>query len=393
MSSLEFFQTASRTRRIITPTQFYEHWKQCAEGKAKVPAKSFAPFLFHVAKITGHDSGRTSFDKWKDMKRARSYVIKQLPSLLSDPQIESFQFNPVQLNQMIAAFRILQAIPPDDFKEKFLEQSLKVMAEANHRQYPNLVKNLAELAIYPGDEWIESWWEHASESLGDMDDNQLDELPYWLAVLDYLRGFSLSPSRALASQSPCKDMAIAILEIYRDNKERFFPNKLIPKPILDAAKWFKFDLIDKDYQSEPESTSHSKDEMYLKEVLRFFGAELLAQRPTENRHEYDILGKFNKISFALEIDGWPHMLEKCGDPHLYYDGLSRFRTSLLSQDSDVKLVRIPTVYLMDGVGMTFEGIARSILDNLKRFGSQPKVMHSHKSFRSVEAPNAWVLAR
>jgi hypothetical protein len=393
MSSLEFFQTASRTHRVISPNQFYEHWKQCTRGNTGVPAKSFAPFLFHVAKITGHDTGGTSFEKWQDRRIARSYIIKQLPSLLSDPQIKSFQFNPVQLNQMISAFSILQAMPPDDFRELFLEQSLKVMADASHRQYPNLVKTLAVLAIYPGDEWIEAWWEQASECLGDMDDNQLDELPYWLAILDYLRGFGLSPSCALASQSPCKNMAVAILEIYRDNKEKFFPNKVIPKPILDSAKWFKFDLLDKDYQPDPESSSHSKEETYLKAVLQSFGAEILTQRPTETRHEYDILGKFNKISFALEIDGWPHMLEKCDSPLLCYDGISRFRTALLGQDSDVKLIRIPTVHLLEGVGMTIEGIARSIMDNLKRFGNQPKVMHSHKSFRSVEAPNAWVLAK
>lgn len=388
MTDIDFFKRIVAGNFKSSCDEFRRRWEVSISQLAAQPTKLFASLFFNVARACGRASGEYNFTSYTDRKNARNAVLKDIGKVLEKTDILEYDF--IQLTQIISACEMLRIIPQDRFRDKLIQGTQSVLPYASEKACYNFINNMARLAIYPGDDWIKSWWEKTFECLDEMRSNWINDIVYRLAILDYLRS---QDKKFKNIQSPCREIANGLLESYRDKKDEVFPDKRIPQQITDAAKWFDFDLRMQGFISEYESSSHSHDEKKFREAFYAAGAKLSDSYRISSNHQFDISLQFNCKSFAIEIDGDPHMLTGTADGKLYYDGSTRFQTALILKalPADLKLVRIPSVYLMGIKGLGIQQIAKSFLDASGRIKRHSVVMHGTKEFVPVIEPNCWHL--
>lgn len=368
---------------------FQSQWRESISQLDAQSTNSFALFFFYVARACGR-SGENFFTSTLDHKNARNGVLNGINKVLENANILGYDFNSTQLSQIISAYYMLRMFPQGRFKYKLIQGTQSVLPNVDAQSCYNFINNFARLAVYPGDDWIEAWWQRTIECLDKMRGNWIDDIVYRLAILDYLRS---QDKRYRNIESPCREVANGLLEIYRDKKDEFYPDKRMPKQITDAAIWFDFDLQMQKFTSEHESSSSSHDEKRFRQAFQAAGANLSVFYETSLDHQFDISLQFNCKSFAIEIDGSPHMLTGHADGKLYYDGATRFQTALIMKElpTNLKLVRIPTVYL-NNKGFRIQEIARYVLDRSERINGKPVIMHGNNKFVPVTDPTCWQLS-
>lgn len=366
---------------------FQSQWRNSISQLGAQSTNSFALLFFTVARACGRDSFITTLDH----KNARNGVLRDIGKVLEKIDILEYDFNSTQLSQIISAYEMLKIIPQGRFRDKLIQGTQSVLPDANAQSCYNFINNFARLAVYPSDDWIVGWWSRASECLDKMRSNWIDDIVYRLAILDYLRS---QDKRYRSIESPCREIARGLLEIYRDKKGEFFENKRIPQQITDAARWFDFDLQMQGFTSQRESALHSHDEKKFLAAFQEAGANLSVSYETSSNHQFDILLQFNCKSFAIEIDGSPHMLTGTTDRKLYYDGATRFQTDLIMKElpTNLKLVRIPSVYLMNNKGFKIQRIATSLLEASGKVNGPPVIMHDTNKFVPVTDLDCWKLS-
>jgi hypothetical protein len=391
MNGIEFFQALSNGGIKTTLPEFQTHWLKAAHEIATQPVKSFLPFLFNVARLCGRDTPSNIFHDWRDGKAGRKEIVSSIPKLIERSDVLDHHFDLVQLNQLLGLFCILRYMPQSDFRKILIEQTKSSLPISESRACKNYIGELAELAVYPGDDWIEIWWDRTSQCLDQMKDNWLDNIVYSLAILDYIRG---QEKEHKGDSSPCREIALMLLEIYRDNKANFFPDKMLPRQIYHAALWFDFDLKTKGFSIETETNTQSAEEDIFRSAFRMAGAKLGEPYVTKLGHKFDISAQFKFKPLAVEIDGDTHTLQGQSDNFLYYDGRTRFQTALMQKTLPfgVRLIRVPTVHLRDAKSLEIPLITRSIIDRVSDKSGKPIIMHDLNRFVPITQSDCWKLA-
>jgi len=185
-----------------------------------------------------------------------------------------------------------------------------------------------------------------------------------------------------------------LLEIYRDNKASFFPDKILPTQIYHAAIWFDFDLKTKGYSVETETNTQSVEEDIFRGAINTAGAILGDPYVTKLGHKFDISAQYRLKPLAVEIDGDTHILQGQSDNFFHYDGRTRLQTALMQKTLPfgVRLIRIPTLHLQDVKALEIPIIARSIIDRVSDKSGKPVIMHDLNRFVPITQPDCWKLA-
>ncbi len=286
---------------------------------------------------------------------------------------------------------MLGMMPYDQLKGTLVRQTKDSLPDASAQSCYQYIKCFSQLSIYPGDKWVELWWKSASKSLAGMKNYWLHDIVYQLAMLDCIRRQEKEYKDQL---SPCCDIAVRILKIYRDNKDQFFPDRIIHQQIQDAALWFDFDLDAEGYNCADKTNDSSRIEELFRRTFDRLGAKLVEGHKTKSGHLFDISIEFNRKSLAIEIDGRPHMLLEIWSGEKYYDASTRIQTGLIQKilPPELSLVRVPIFYLSNNLKLSVKQIVKAVLDVSRNLNGEPVVMHGLDKFVPISQPDAWKLA-
>lgn len=274
----------------------------------------------------------------KDANFFLSQEIQNLEKVIDDPSI---QFG--ELSKLLHSYILLQTVPPSSMMSKILHKFDTAMKQGSPDGLFKLPMQLSELGVYPGDKWMDSWWDATAPKTKKLDVNGGYAMLYRLAQLDFLRSKDCTVDRSVPS--PCHRVADGFLNYIEKNAHYSF-GKTIDSRIFFAAKWFGRDFI-KDYKVQPECNIHSRSEsvfakavekshitvnvggIIIPDIDHTVDYELVKDK--SYGAEYDGVLHFNRVAMAAPFEN-----------ALAFNTSTRFQSDLIAKASpELKILRVP----------------------------------------------------
>lgn len=318
-------------------------------------------------------------------RNVNRYMANQMQNL--HPRLESPDLTPEDLGLMLATYGRLQTIPHSDFITAWLSCSQKKMPEFSPELLRRLPDKLSVLGIYPGDEWIDAWWDVARPTIGKWDLQDGYSVLYRLTLLDFIR--SRNPKEYPQTPSPCRQIAEGFLDFIEKSARRLFTTQIDRKVFL-AAKWFGYDFID-DYKVEPETAHASRAEVIFAEMVSKKGITVDGEGIIVPRIDHKIDHKLvNGQIHGVEVDGICHFLRlsspDAGDEAVVMDTSTRFQSWLTRQFSpDLRVLRVPYFH----IGMDKDLPWNETLEKLDQKSPAVSTYHGGNWIRNIADQNGF----
>lgn len=319
-------------------------------------------------------------------RKGNIYMANQMQNLHS--RLESSDLKPDDLGFVLATYGRLQTIPHPEFMTTWLSCSQKKMSEFSPELLKKLPEKLSALGIYPGDEWIDAWWDVARPTIGKWDLQDGYSVLYRLTLLDFIR--SRNPKEYQQTSSPCRKIAEEFLGFIDKSARRLFTTQIDRKVFL-AAKWFGYDFID-DYKVEPETAHASRAEAIFAEMVSRKGITVEADGILVPRINHKIDHKLvNGQTHGAEVDGICHFLRlpssDSGGEAVVMNASTRFQSWLTCQFSpDLRVLRVPYFH----IGMDKDLPWNETLEKLDQKSPAVYTYHGGNWIRNIADQNGFV---
>jgi hypothetical protein len=236
-------------------------------------------------------------------KKANIFLFNSLPKLdniIDDPKLDT-----QHMERLMEIYVRLQAVPSPAMATKILDRTKNHIEIMDSHFLTSSLKQFVKMSIYPGDDWMNTWWKTASPKSKKWSLKEVCALMYRLALLDFVRSKDHHIDKS--APSPCRQIAEEFLGVLEKKAKLFFPDK-IDTQIFFAGKWFGKKFVD-DLPIQSESCRSSRIES------RF--AQVLAKRDIIVKTEGVIIPKMGHKTDLELINGKSHAAETDGFLHFH----------------------------------------------------------------------------
>ncbi len=281
----------------------------------------------------------------KDANHFLYQEVQKLETVIDDPLVTM-----QDLERLLNTHARLQTVPTPSMLAKILNKMQVQMAAANADCLARLPLQFVELGVYPGDDWIETWWNHTKPTTGKWDLKGGYAALYRMTLLDFLR--SEDPAIDQLAPSPCRKIADSFLGFIEKNAKYIFPDKM-DSQVFFAAKWFGRDFIN-EFSIEEETPRSSRAEEVF--AQSFKGTNIIVNTEgiivPQIGHKIDFQ-LVNGEAHGVELDGVSHFnriaMMQPTDKAVVFNASTRFQSWLMAElCPELHILRIPYFYC-DGV--------------------------------------------
>lgn len=282
------------------------------------------------------------------------------------------------LEKILLAHKRIQTIPSQQTLEKWLSVTYNKLGEMGAGWLGKSISHLADLGVYPSDEWMKSWVEALKPKSADLGWENGFRVLYKLALLDYLRQNSREYDLS-DNKSPCTEAADMFLDFLEKRHASVFKDK-VDNRVYYAALWFKRDFINGLPIEEQTSSSSRLERSVLNQVsdakLEVYSDGIKIE---QIGRKVDLRVRFHLADIGCEVDGILHfMFSPANNPKegaVMYNTSTRFHAALTKElRPDLKILRVPYFTLNDAKGTQIPWE--------KIFGKVHRSMPSHFSLDS-----------
>lgn len=277
--------------------------------------------------------------------RFNSFLSKKTPALDAVIEQNPDSLTPTDLDRILHSHLRLHTVPSQKFMDLWIDITISKMSDMDIKWLRMIPDQLARLSIYPGDEWIETWWRVAKPISGQWDIKDGCGVLYRLALLDFLR--TAKESGDTNRPSPCRQIAESFLNTLEKNAYHFFPHQ-VDSRVYFAAIWFGYDFV-KDYPIQSEANHSSLLEGQF--INSFNNSSIISGQGMvvpSICHRIDVKLEFNRQVFGAEVDGILHFNRVIVDgvESVEYDSSTRFQSWLMKElMPEAKILRVPYFYI------------------------------------------------
>lgn|GEM_PF-4333881 len=339
--------------------------------------------LFNFTQEVSPRSDGLAFKSMQHKDATRQFLTDDIRRWGEDMVASPPDLDPEALFHIMGAYGYLRVHPSLAMKQILLEQAREKFPQMRAFHLRKIPSILADLALYPGDDWMEDWRLEAQKKAGEWDLDHGFHVIYKMAVLDHLR----AQDERHDGPSPCRAMASPMMDFVAC-KSHFLFNGTINSQIHLAGLWFAYDFV-KDRMPEAETATVSRAEINLSESFRQAGissGDVIEITPMG--HKVDLSLVFNETAVGCEFDGRYHFVQAPDDGQIHYDGSTRLQTSLIAQHMppEMRLIRVPG-FVMYKIGMTHAW--QETLQCLAEQAPGAYVMHGPADIRPATSLQAW----
>lgn len=262
--------------------------------------------------------------------------------------------SPDDLEKILLGHLRIHTIPSDETMSHWLGETYNRLQDMNAEWLRKSVCYLADLGVYPGDDWIEAWHDAAKQKSAEWGWNKGIAILYRLALLDYLRQDADGMNKD-DDGSPCSKAADMFLNFLEKRHQVVFPDK-VDSRVYYAALWFKRDFIHRlPIELSQESSSRLEKTVANQIQLAKLKIDEAGIKIGQTDRRIDLCVQFHKEEIGCEVDGVLHF---CAKPNenpkensVIYNVSTRFHAALTRElRPDLKVLRVPYFVLDDAKG-------------------------------------------
>lgn len=309
--------------------------------------------------------------------------VQKLEAVMVDPSVTI-----EHLEKLLNIYARLQVVPEPALMEKIKATMADRMIAAKPETLARLLNQFVEVGVYPGDEWMEKWWEISKPRSAQWDLKEGYSVLYQVTLLDFLR--NESPETDQKSPSPCESVANMFLSFIQKNATHLF-SKEVDSRVFFAAKWFERDFID-GYNIEPENGSSSRAEenfgRSFKRTEIIVGSEGITV--PEITHKIDLKLTYDNQDFGVEFDGILHfnrlVAKQESDQSVAFNTSTRFQSWLIAElCPDLHVLRVPYFTAKKG---NYDEPWEETLENLRDEAAGVYAYHGNGILKNMTDPNS-----
>lgn len=303
---------------------------------------------------------------------ANDFLYKEtrgLETAIDDPAVTI-----EDLEKLLSIYARLQTTPLSSMTEKIIHKTRQSLSVASPETLARLPFHFVNLGVYPGDQWMETWWDATVPTTGKWSLNEGYTTLYHITLLDFLRSEGGQANKPIPS--PCRKIADSFLDVIEKNA-RFFFDATINGQVFYAAKWFARDFIDR-FQLQTETSRSSRAEQIFPQAFSrtniVVKSEGIIVPQTGHKIDFELV---NGKSHGAELDGVIHFNRVSQvhprDKAVSFNTSTRFQSWLLTElCPELHILRVPYFYC-DGAQRNQPW--EDVLDRLGR--SKPGVYAYH----------------
>ncbi|MEK7801811.1 MAG: hypothetical protein AAB276_05090 [Pseudomonadota bacterium] len=380
---LDYFFHFNSKRFGTNFQEFTRNWD--AAFSMATSARDLSKIFCFAAQVVGVGNKKLLFKTDSQQLHARNFMISK--TVAWQEKILGCEIEPTagDVFRAFDAYNLLTTLPSEDFSRFGLKKSKEQMHTLGPNQFIYFSKYLTNLAIYPGDDWIKSWWSEIHQVIGEMEQAQIYHILRAVSIFDCLRPADIK------TPSPTEEIGHMIL----DGIEEITPKGetlTLPSEVYFAAAWFGRDFV-KDHRNQMEHNCHSRYERYFHDaVFALKGTESADVVIKGMDHTLDLSFIFHNVAVAFQLDGFSHFIGDDRNGVMHYDGPTRFQSALIKKmmPEDMRVLRLP--YSMSRTPLNNSQILQEMLENGSRQPAGVYVAHAANDVRPIEEPNAWSLS-
>lgn len=381
MAHLQDYFLRLSNKKIATNLREFTGNLDTAIANISLPREISEIFSF-AAQAVSTGNKALLFPNWAEQRQARHFMIDKTLEWKDRALGYYVAHTAGDIFHAFDAYNLLATLPAADFSGYGLKKSKEQMDRFALKQLTYLPKYLANLAIYPGDSWIESWWTATHKVIDKMEPVQIYRILRAVSIFDCLRPVDIK------IPSPTQRIGHMILDCI----EKTIPegtSVTLPSEVYFAATWFDKDFV-KNHKNQNEQNCHSRDERNLyNAIFALGGVESAGSVIKGIDHTLDLSFTFHKVAVACEMDGVYHFVSDPEKRAMHYDGSTRFQSALIERTmpEDMRVLRIPY-----GMSQTlFRN--RDVLQEMLATGThQPAgvyIVHAANDMRPIDNLQAW----
>jgi hypothetical protein len=364
-----------RKKEVISFDGWDDSLENCKSFSEKIQQ------LYMLSYDISHKSKVKKFINGNHREEARKILIKHLIGLEKNICLYKPEMDGIEACGLLETYGRLQVRPSRDAAQFLLLKIGDALPTFNANHLGNIPGLFSDLAMYPGDAWMDNWCRKAISKSGDWSIRQGFAVIHKLAILDHLRPDNNQ------QDSPSRIMAMNMLRTVEKMAGHFFTGE-VDSQIYLAAHHFGLDFV-RDHKIESEDNTVSKIEGKLSDHFRKAGilsdTDIIVDRID---HKIDLPCIFNKVVIASELDGVYHFLWNHADNKMVFDGSTRFNSSIIRSlmPDDMQLLRIP-FFVAKGIKHSDEW--HEPMEILSREDAGVYVLHDMDDVRPAHNSSAW----